>query len=1183
MRRVFARRAGTALGVGLILLAAIVVGALAAGYRPVVIKTGSMGDTAPPGSLVVAQPRSGEAIDVGDIVVMRRPDSTPVTHRVIEIESAGTSRFAITQGDANEAPDAAPYPLTDTDELVARWIVPGLGGRLETVFQPGIALAIMAIAVLWFTFLALRRIWTAGTVASEPTEAGAEAVARAQPEALPARPPASRRRRLLALAAVPLTALLTVGVAWALFQSSESVASNTFGTAECFDAQLDSVQNGETVHAIDGVVEVPITPVDPAGAFVLGSVRSAANEPADATAAVFLRADGAAVVIDRSTDAGAPPQVIVAWSVVHYSCGVTVQHGTTPGNDTAQVDVAITSVDPSASFAVVTSASPAASTTFGADDLFAAELSSPTTLRIAADAATSLPSGRTYHWQVVTFDDPGDASVQTAGASLGLGVASTTVTLATPVDPSTTFLLVGVTTASTGPDVGERVVRAHLVDATTVAIDRSVSGDPVDVRVQAVTLKDGSTVRHGTVDFAPGQPTRTVSLDPVDPGRSTAISTVAVPGLAAGGMSDHAVDDVVGEATATFALADAVTLDVQRAATASAASFGWQVIEWAGPQWWDPDYGFRQRIDVDTAAVAAPGAYTVPVTFDHAALVSTGLASSPTGNDLRVVRWDGTTWTELDRVLDEAAAWDDVSTTIWFQTVSPIAADDTGTYWLYFGNGTPAPPLDDPEAVWLLTEDFESGTLGDFEDRTGGTAWYAADPWTRRIPLTISAGTVTADLSDFPVLVSLVDADLAANAQPDGSDLRFVAADGTTPLAHEIENWDSATGTLEAWVRLPSVTAAASTSFFVVYGAPNAPAQDDIRGTWPPDVEGAWHLHRDPAGAAPQADDSTINNHDGISRGAMTGGDLVPGLVGDAVDFDGTDDVLVVDPFDLAGRGELTLSGWVRVDAGASQDGRVVTKADGATTLAELTVTTTGAVRSTLSLDGAPVTHTTATGLVTAGAWHHVAAVWDGATLRVAVDGADAGSTPAVGTLDADSTMAVTIGARDGGTDAFDGLIDEVRVERVARTTAWLAAAEANQRNASGFVTAGTSQAGTWFAQGSWAARKPIGIDPSITDTDLTDVAVPITVVDAELQASANPDGSDIVFTGADGVSRLDHVIETWDSGTGTLTAWVRLPMLSSASATELFVYYANPSATDQQDGTAVFGPATDLTLTGTS
>lgn len=1174
MSRALRRRMANGLAVMVIVAVAVIVGGLAAGYRPVVIQTGSMGDTAPPGSLVIAAPQRGDTVDVGDIVVMRRPGATPVTHRVIEVEGSDTATFAITQGDANESPDAAPYPLGAADELVARWVVPGLGGHLETVFQPGVSLAILGLAVVWVAVATLRRIW-----AGPDGETETEVVPRTEVE-----PTATqRRRRLISMAAVPLLGLMTVGVAWALFQSSESVASNQFGTAECFDPQLASVQNGETIHAVDGAVEAPITAVDPAEAFVMASVRSDATDPADSTATVSLRGDGAAVVIERSTDAGVAPPVTVAWSVVHYSCGVSVQHGSATGTGTDQLDVAIADVDPASSFALVTVAGDATATDFGASHLTTAEITSNTNLRISTDAATVLPASHTATWQVVTFDDPGDVDVQRTSTSLATGVGSTTITLPTPVDPQTTFLLASVTTASTGADIGERTVRAHLVDANTVGIDRGVSGDPVTVHLRTITLRDGSSVRHGTVDFATGQPARTIDIEPTDPSRSTAISTVAIPGPAAGGSTDHVADDVIGEASATFAVTAATEVTAQRGPTASNASFGWQVIEWAGPSWWDPAYQFRQRIDVDTGATAAPGEYSVPLTLDHAALVTTGLAAASSGDDLRVARWDGTAWTELDRILDDGSAWDLVDTTIWFRTTDPIAADETATYWLYYGNDTPPAPLADPENVWLLSEDFESGTLGDFEDRTGGTGWYEADPWTRRIPLTIGSGQTGSDLTDFPVFVALTDPDLAASAQADGSDLRFVAADGVTPLAHEIETWDAVAGSLEAWVRLPLVSSGSSTSFWLVYGSADAPAQQDVRASWPEEIMSAWHLHRDPAGPAPQLDDSSSNNHDGVNRGAMDAADLVNGAAGGALDFDGVDDHLQADSFDLGGTGELTVSALVQPDAGAARPGRIVTKSDGTTTIAELTITENGALRGTLALDGTPVSVDSADGAVTTAAWQLVAMVWDGVTLRLAVDGVQVASTPAAGAIDADASLPVTIGATAGGDEAFDGSIDEVRIARVARTAAWLGAAGKNIDDPGGFVTAGAAERGTWFDQGAWGARKPIGIDPAITDADLTDVAVPITVVDAQLQASANADGSDLVFTAADGVTRLDHVVEAYDGGTGSLTAWVLVPDLSATTATELYLYYANPTATDQTDGAAVFGPTTDLTLLGTS
>ncbi len=1150
----------------------VVLAGLAVGYRPVVIQTGSMGDTAPPRSLIIAAPTDAEAIITGDIVVMRRPGATPVTHRVIEIETNGSARFAITQGDANEAPDAAPYPLQGR-QLVSRWIVPGLGGLLQSIFQPGIVLIILAMATVSVVVQTLRRIW-----ANDEEAVAAEAVPADEPS-----PSAgmTRRRRRLVLIAAPLAGVLTAGVAAALYRSTEAVATNDFSTADCFDPQLTSVQSGETIHAVDGTVAVPITAVDPTGAFVFASARSSSNEPADSTVRTALTGGGTSLELVRATDGGVPGPVTVAWSIVEYGCGVDVQRGTVNGNGTDQVDVTIAAVDPSAAFVVVSSAAQASATDFGGDDLFIAELTSPTTLTVRTAGGVFSPQ-RSFAWQIVSFTDPGDIDVQTVSGTLGSGVVSDNLSLATPADPATTFLITTVASAGAGPDIGERLVRTHLVDADTVAVGRAVGGDAIDVQIQVVTLRDGSTVRHGTIDFASTQAARTVTIEPVEVSRSTAMATVAVPGLSAGGWTDHVADDVVGEASATFDLTDNETLSIQREAVASNASFGWQVIEWAGPQWWNPDYGFRQRIDVDTTTAAAPGGYTVPLTFDHASLVASGL-SAANGADIRIVRWDGSAWTELDRVLDDVGSWNDSATTIWFRTVTPIAADSTSTYWLYFGNDSPAPAADDPEAVYLLTEDFESGTLGDFEDRTAGTGWYGAAPWTRRLPITVPAATVAADLGDFPLLVSLSNADLGANAQPDGSDIRFTAADGITRLVHEIESWNPGTGTLVAWVRIPTLAASSGTTIHLYYGAADAPAHEDIDATWPDAVEAVWHLDRDPAGTAPQVDDASARNHDGLSGGGMVNGDLVPGLIGGAIDFDGVDDRFQVDSFDLAGATALTLSGWVNLD-GYTNDARILTKADDTLNrIFELAVRNDGAARARLSLSGSTVELEAGAGAVTLGAWHHVAATWDGALVRIFVDGVERGSSAASGIIDADPSMPVTIGNLITLDRPVDGRLDEVRIERVARSAAWLAAVEANQRTPTGFVSVGGVQTGSWFAQGTWAARKPLTVDADQVPADLTDFPLLVQFTDPELQAGASPDGADLVFTAADGTTRLDHVIETYNSASGSLSAWVSVPSLSSIGDTNLYLYYANPSAVDQQDPVAVFGPDADLALLGTS
>ncbi len=1169
--------------VATILVTGAVVGGLIAGYRPVVLLTGSMGDTAPPRSLIVAEPRNARSVTVGDILVMRRPGEAPITHRVIEIEANGGSRFAITQGDANEAPDAAPYPLDGGQELVGRWIYPRLGGWVMTVFQPGPALALVALATIALTFQALRWIWNGSSATSARSSPAGSTSPRNRVDDGVSRPGrrvrrsgrGRRRRRLATLGVAPMLTMAGLGVAWALFTTTEAVPDNVFGSAECFDPQLASVQDGESIHAVSGTVTVPITAVDPAKSFVLASVRSAGNEPADATAQVRLAADGSAVEIVRTTDNGSPPPVVVAWSVVEYGCGVSVQRGVVSGTGASSVTVPLSTVDPTTSFVTVSSAPPSTATSFDDDDLVRADLGAGTDLVIESAGAV-LGADRSFAWQVVMFADPADAVVQTVDVTLGVGVTANTAVLASPVEVNNTFLLASVTSASTGADIGERLVRARLTGSTTVELTRSVGGDAVDVRIQVVDLRDGTTVRHGVVDFAVGEASKPIPVDPFDPGRATAIATVAVPGPVAGGRTDQVADDVVGEASATFAITDGTTVTAERAATASNASFGWQLIEWAGPGWWDSNYLFRQRIDVETSTAAAPNGYTVPVTFDHDALIGIGAAAGD-GSDIRVMRWDGSSWVELDRVLEDGSNWGQTDTTILFRTEAAIGADDVSSYWLYFGNPSPAAVLEDPENVFLLTENFDTGTLGDFEDRTGGTAWYSADPWTRRIPLTVAAAQVGADLADFPLLVSISDGSLAVQAQPDGSDIRFVAADGTTPLDHEIERFDPGTGTLQAWVRIPVLSSSVDTTIYLLFGAADAPDQQDVRNTWAQAAAAAWHLGRNPAGTAPQIDDSTVNNLDGLSQGAMTAGDLVAGRVGQGLDFDGADDWASVAPVDFGGRGALTMAAWVRADSVAADSG-VVTKR-GAATWFDLSVAAGGTASATVNTSGDGEV-TVSGGTVTTGTWHHLAATWNGTVIRLYVDGVEVAQQPAAGLLPA-STDAMAIGAAPGGADPFDGVIDEVRLVTAVRSPDWLAAEVANHADPASFAVTGPVEVGTWLDAGTWAYRKPIVIDADRVDADVTDFVLYLSIDDTDVQAGAQADGDDLVITAADGVTRLDHALESYNPAAGSVRAWVRVPSISSVTDTELYLYYGNPAAVDQQDRPGTFGPETDLAFLG--
>ena len=106
----------------------------------------------------------------------------------------------------------------------------------------------------------------------------------------------------------------------------------------------------------------------------------------------------------------------------------------------------------------------------------------------------------------------------------------------------------------------------------------------------------------------------------------------------------------------------------------------------------------------------------------------------------------------------------------------------------------------------------------------------------------------------------------------------------------------------------------------------------------------------------------------------------------------------------------------------------------------------------------------------------------------------------------------------------------------------------------------------------SWVYRIKITIDHTKVAGNLTNFPWLVSIAsNASLASHAQSDGDDILFTGSDSVTKLDHEIESYVSGTGQLLAWVRIPTLSSTVDTDIYLYYGNPSASNQANPTGVW------------
>ncbi len=129
-------------------------------------------------------------------------------------------------------------------------------------------------------------------------------------------------------------------------------------------------------------------------------------------------------------------------------------------------------------------------------------------------------------------------------------------------------------------------------------------------------------------------------------------------------------------------------------------------------RWWDGNYAKRRRITVtnNQASTVLDSGYVVVFSdFNHSSEVS-GSQSLASGNDVRVVYWDGSTNTELDRIGDD---WNTTTPDIVFRTQADVAADSDSdeSYWLYYDYASAGGPPKNGKNIYNLYDFFADGNF----------------------------------------------------------------------------------------------------------------------------------------------------------------------------------------------------------------------------------------------------------------------------------------------------------------------------------------------------------------------------------------------------------------------------------------------------------------------------------------
>ncbi len=261
-----------------------------------------------------------------------------------------------------------------------------------------------------------------------------------------------------------------------------------------------------------------------------------------------------------------------------------------------------------------------------------------------------------------------------------------------------------------------------------------------------------------------------------------------------------------------------------------------------------------------------------------------------------------------------------------------------------------------------------------------------------------------------------------AEAKPDGSDLRVVAADGKTPLRFHIEKFDAANELAVLWVQQPKITPSAKTdAVILLWGNDKAASAADPKGSY--DAPQSLVLHFSDEG--PVRDATGNANHPGDFTARRVAGPL-----GDAASLDGSA-VLTVPAspsLKLVAANGLTFTAWVKPAANAA--GTLFQQGEGNKGLAL-------AVKGGKLLAVVDGKEFASKATLLADTWQHVAMTLIGGRLTFYLEGAEAGTADV---SVADSTADIRLAA------GFTGELDEVTLAATSRSADYIKALHGSQQ-----------------------------------------------------------------------------------------------------------------------------------------
>lgn len=331
--------------------------------------------------------------------------------------------------------------------------------------------------------------------------------------------------------------------------------------------------------------------------------------------------------------------------------------------------------------------------------------------------------------------------------------------------------------------------------------------------------------------------------------------------------------------------------------------------------------------------------------------------------------------------------------------------------------------------------------------------------------------TLTYDLPDFTVMVELLDADLIhapgscnnkiRNAE--GRDISFALAESpSNPLSFELESYNAQTGKIICWVKIPmlssSLTATPATSVYFYYGSSLLHNNQTAGpGTWPNDAYSkVWHMNRDlpPAVIRNASTDQTGQNL--VGSPGMGIDNYVAGILNGGVQLNGSSE-------SLSAAGDLntafTISAWIKLNETGTEQVIVTNDSVGSSVSNGyiFKVNSTGNLVIETHRGALPVFNQTSANRLSPGTWYFVTATSGGRDLSIFINGVLNGGKSTTSQRLGIGGL-IKVGSNKSNSSYLNGIIDEVRILKAARSNNWVQTEYSNQSNPTGFYQVGTEE-----------------------------------------------------------------------------------------------------------------------------